>query len=137
MPDKGETTDSNEPYLVWLQYVLGLNDLPYTVSTSYGDDEQTVPLSYAQRVCQDFAQLGARGVTVLFSAGDDGVVPNGTCVANDGSNRKTRPRTKVRADGSRTGRERRRRRGDALHLDETLNRKQKPTPLPTVLSDEP
>ena len=33
----------NEPYLNWLQYVLAQSKLPYVISTSYDDDEQTVP----------------------------------------------------------------------------------------------
>lgn len=80
-------TDTNEPYLTWLDYVLGQKSVPYVISTSYGDDEQTVPLDYAQRVCSELAQLGARGITLLFSSGDSGVGANGTCVSNDGTNK--------------------------------------------------
>lgn len=60
------------------------------------DDEQSVPFSYATRVCASFAQLGARGVSVLFSSGDfgvgDGNGPNQgptNCLSNDGQNRTT------------------------------------------------
>ena len=35
------------------------------------------------------AQLGARGVTVLLSSGDEGVGYSGDCLANDGKNRST------------------------------------------------
>lgn len=86
VPDVNTPTDTNEPYLVWLDYVLGKDDLPQTISTSYGDDEQTVPASYAQSVCEGFAQLGLRGVSLLFSSGDNGVGANGTCLSNDGKN---------------------------------------------------
>lgn len=86
VPDIATPTDTNEPYLVWLDYVLGKDDLPQTISTSYGDDEQSVPASYAQSVCEGFAQLGLRGVSLLFSSGDSGVGANGTCVSNDGKN---------------------------------------------------
>ena len=72
--------------MVWLQYVLNQTSIPQTISTSYGDDEQTVPLSYATTVCKQFAQLGARGVSALFSSGDSGVGGDGTCVSNDGTN---------------------------------------------------
>lgn len=87
-PDLNTPTDTNEPYLDWVQYVLNQSDadIPQTVSTSYGDDEQTVPYSYATKVCSLFAQLGARGVTLLHSSGDSGVGGNGTCVSNDGTN---------------------------------------------------
>lgn len=84
-------TDSDEPYLVWLQYILSLPDsaLPSVISTSYGDDEQTIPFSYAGPACNMFAQLGARGVTVLFSSGDEGVGADDYCYSNDGTNSST------------------------------------------------
>lgn len=85
-PDANEPTNTNEPYLTWLDYILKQKDIPNVISTSYGDDEQTVPLDYATRVCQEFAQLGAKGVTILFSAGDSGVGADGKCVSNDGKN---------------------------------------------------
>lgn len=77
----------NEPYLVFLNYMLALPDeqLPHTLSTSYGEDEHTVPLQYRLTVCNMFAQLGARGVSVIFSSGDLG--PGGACQLNDGTNR--------------------------------------------------
>ena len=34
------------------------------------------------------AQLGARGVSVFFPSGDSGVGPNGTCLSNDGKDRR-------------------------------------------------
>ncbi|KAF2161434.1 hypothetical protein M409DRAFT_69783 [Zasmidium cellare ATCC 36951] len=86
-PDQNTPTNTNEPYLTWLDYVLGQKSVPYVITTSYGDDEQTVPLDYAQRVCSELAQLGARGITLLFSSGDSGVGANGTCVSNDGTNK--------------------------------------------------
>jgi len=73
IPDDLTPTDTNEPYTTWLDFVLGQKDLPLAISTSYGDDEQTVPKSFAQRACAGFAQLGARGISIMFSSGDDGV----------------------------------------------------------------
>ncbi|KPI46085.1 Tripeptidyl-peptidase sed2 [Cyphellophora attinorum] len=89
-PDLFTTEDTNEPYLVWLDYILSQPDpLPSVISTSYGDDEQTVPEDYAKAVCAGFAQLGARGVTLFFSSGDNGIGANGYCYSNDGSNSST------------------------------------------------
>ncbi|KAH8674505.1 tripeptidyl peptidase-like protein [Tricladium varicosporioides] len=85
-PDLTTPTNTNEPYLVWLQYVLGQYDLPQVISTSYADDEQTVPYSYAKSVCDGFAQLGARGISLFFGSGDFGVGLSGKCVTNDGKN---------------------------------------------------
>jgi tripeptidyl-peptidase-1 len=82
IPSSSTPTDTNEPYLVWLDYVLGQKDLPQVISTSYGDEEQTVPESYAKRACAGFAQLGARGISVLVSSGDAGVGNNGSCISN-------------------------------------------------------
>lgn len=81
-PDLSTPTNTNEPYLVWLTYVLSQPQLPQVISTSYGDTEQTVPYSYAKRACAGFAQLGARGVSVLFSSGDSGVGSDGDCYSN-------------------------------------------------------
>lgn len=80
--DLNTPTDTNEPYLTWLAYVLAQDTLPQVISTSYGDDEQSVPYSYAKRACDGFKQLGARGISVLFSSGDSGVGANGTCFSN-------------------------------------------------------
>ena len=70
-----------------MNHVLAQDDLPQSISNSYDDDEQSVPYSYAKRVCDGMAQLGARGISVFFPSGDSGVGPNGTCIANDGTNR--------------------------------------------------
>lgn len=69
------TNDQNEPYLDFLHYILALptDELPKTLTTSYGEDEQSVPEPYTNATCSLFAQLGARGVSVLFSSGDNGV----------------------------------------------------------------
>lgn len=90
-PDAATTSDTNEPYLVWLESVLAESDdeIAKVISTSYDDDEQTVPRSYATRVCNDLAQLGARGVSLFYSSGDYGVGPTGYCVSNDGTNSST------------------------------------------------
>lgn len=74
-PWLGSGTNTNEPYLEFLDYLLALDDsaLPNTLSISYGDDESTVPLAYADNACNLFSQLGARGVSVLVASGDSGV----------------------------------------------------------------
>ncbi|KAK1758950.1 peptidase-like protein [Echria macrotheca] len=76
----------NEPYVDFLDYMLKLpdNKLPQTLTTSYGEDEQSVPRPYVEKVCQMFGQLGARGVSVIFSSGDTGV--GSACQTNDGKN---------------------------------------------------
>ncbi|KAJ9357593.1 putative tripeptidyl-peptidase [Paecilomyces variotii] len=89
IPDLDEPTQAdnqNEPYLAFLQNVLKRDqkDLPQVLSTSYGEDEQSVPERYARSVCNLYAQLGSRGVSVLFSSGDSGV--GSSCLTNDGRN---------------------------------------------------
>ena len=76
----------NEPFLDFFTYLLDLEDeeLPHTLSASYGEDEQSVPLSYRTSVCSLIGQLGARGVSVIFSSGDTGV--GSACQTNDGTN---------------------------------------------------
>jgi tripeptidyl-peptidase-1 len=88
-PDSATTSNTNEPYLDWLEFILDQKNgtIPQTISTSYGDDEQTVPPDYANSVCKLFAQLGMRGVSLLFSSGDFGVGLE-PCLSNDGAKRR-------------------------------------------------
>jgi tripeptidyl-peptidase-1 len=78
--------NANEPYLDFFTYLTGLEDekLPQVLSTSYGEDEQSVPPAYAKKVCDLIGQLGTRGVSVIFSSGDTGV--GSACQTNDGKN---------------------------------------------------
>ncbi|KAH8986019.1 subtilisin-like protein [Lactarius akahatsu] len=84
IPDANTPENTNEPYQD--------HKIPQVISTSYADDEQTVPVDFARRVCGEFAQLGARGVSLLFSSGDGGVGDGDpdpatqTCFTNDGKN---------------------------------------------------
>ncbi|KAJ7068686.1 tripeptidyl peptidase A [Mycena amicta] len=93
IPDVGTPTDTNEPYTDWLDFILAHPNPPLAISSSYGDDEQTVPKSFAQRACAGFAALGARGVSLTFSSGDGGVGDGDSdpttqeCLTNDGLNR--------------------------------------------------
>ncbi|KAI9448987.1 subtilisin-like protein [Lactarius psammicola] len=73
-------------YLAWLIYMTKQPTVPQTISTSYGDNEQDFAEDYATALCNLFAQLGARGASVIFSTGDDGV-GRGDCIVNDGSGR--------------------------------------------------
>ncbi|KAL4897740.1 peptidase S8/S53 domain-containing protein [Aspergillus ambiguus] len=67
-PDPNNT--SNEPYLEQLHYLINLPDevLPAVLSTSYGEDEQSLPASYLEATCNLFAQLAARGVSRFLPA---------------------------------------------------------------------
>ncbi|KZT38760.1 subtilisin-like protein [Sistotremastrum suecicum HHB10207 ss-3] len=92
LADAFTPTDTNEPYLQWVEFMMDQKKLPSVVTTSYDDDEQTVPFALASRVCTAFMILSARGVSLLFASGDEGVGPNGTgeddvCLSNDGRNR--------------------------------------------------
>ncbi|TVY28234.1 Tripeptidyl-peptidase sed4 [Lachnellula hyalina] len=87
IPNLDEPTaadNENEPYIPYYQYLLKQknSELPQVISNSYGDDEQTVPKSYAIRTCNMIGMLGLRGITVLESSGDTGV--GSPCQSNDG-----------------------------------------------------
>lgn len=81
-----EDDNQNEPYLEFFTYLVGLPDeqLPQVLTTSYGEDEQSVPAEYNKKVCDIIGQLGTRGVSVIFSSGDTGV--GSACQTNDGKN---------------------------------------------------
>ena len=72
--------------LEMLNYFIDEPSVPQTISISYGGPEKLLPLQYTGALCDLFAELGARGASVIFPSGDDGV-GDGGCIANDGSGR--------------------------------------------------
>ncbi|KAI9452110.1 subtilisin-like protein [Lactarius psammicola] len=81
----GVADTETDPYVKWVEYLLKQTRIPQTISTSYGGYEHDFSPEYAKRVCDLFAQLGARGVTVLFGSGDWGV-GEGDCLVEDDDN---------------------------------------------------
>jgi len=75
----GQLNTATDPYLHWLAYLLKQKSIPQTISTTYGGPEYSAPQGYAVGLCHLFAQLGLRGVSVIFSSGDWGV-GRGNCV---------------------------------------------------------
>ncbi|KAH9029519.1 subtilisin-like protein [Lactarius pseudohatsudake] len=80
----GESATKGDLFINWLDYVLDQLSVPQTVCTPYGMPEYKVPPEYAIHVCNLFARLGARGASVLFSSGNDGV-GHGNCLVQDSS----------------------------------------------------
>ncbi len=68
-------------YFSWLDFILDKPRIPQTISTSYGINENRCSRGYVVQACNLFAQLGVRGVSVLFSSGDNGV-GEGNCVTD-------------------------------------------------------
>ena len=73
-------SSENEGFLSFCQTVSQQTNPPLVFSVSYGDNEATVFNSsepgsweYGMAVDQQFAIMGLRGLTVLFSSGDDGL----------------------------------------------------------------
>ncbi|KAK7038384.1 family S53 protease-like protein [Favolaschia claudopus] len=54
-------------------FLEGVENPPSVVSTSVGLDEAGVEKSLAKKICDSYMVLGARGMSVLFAAGDGGV----------------------------------------------------------------
>ncbi|KAK3940564.1 putative subtilisin-like protein [Diplogelasinospora grovesii] len=51
------------------------------ISTSYSYNEADLGAKYEQRQCAEYMKMGLRGVTVLYSSGDNGVAGNqGECI---------------------------------------------------------
>ncbi|KAI1858727.1 uncharacterized protein JN550_012477 [Neoarthrinium moseri] len=67
--------NNNQIYEYLSEYLLGLSaaERPNVISVSYGGDESSVTKSVATTTCNQFSQLGAAGVSILFASGDSGV----------------------------------------------------------------
>ncbi len=81
---RGSSDKDTDWFVFWLKYILDKKSIPQTISTSYALNEDSISKEDATYVCNLFAQLGARGVSVLFSSGNHGV-GDGKCVKKDGS----------------------------------------------------
>jgi len=72
----GKSTDNsaNEPFMKWLAAMSNTSDadVPKIFSTSYGEDESSWSYPAAQRLNAEFMKAGARGITLLYAAGDEG-----------------------------------------------------------------
>ena len=73
-------------FFEWLSYMIDEPNVPQTISVSYGGLENDVPPEYAKTLCDLFAGVGARGVSVIVPSGNEGV-GRGDCKAKDGSGR--------------------------------------------------
>ncbi|KAH9944747.1 family S53 protease [Amylocystis lapponica] len=71
----GDNTNDGDldGWLDTINYLLNENSPPQTVTTSYGGNEGDFSNSLMKNYCNAAAQLGARGVSILFSSGDGGV----------------------------------------------------------------
>jgi tripeptidyl-peptidase-1 len=61
----------------------GVYEAPKVISISYGGDEQSFSMSYAERQCLEYMKLGLQGTTVVIASGDSGVGDNGGCIVDD------------------------------------------------------
>jgi tripeptidyl-peptidase-1 len=77
-PDNPE----NEPFLKWIYQVGNTTDadVPKVFSTSYGECENTVSMAYMERINVEFQKAAARGISLMFATGDNGVgADSGSC----------------------------------------------------------
>lgn len=64
--------ESQEPFLQWMVLLSNMSDLPWVHTISYGDDEDSLSISYMRRINTEFMKAGARGISLLFASGDSG-----------------------------------------------------------------
>ncbi|KAI0040957.1 subtilisin-like protein, partial [Auriscalpium vulgare] len=62
-----------EGFLDIVNYLLDKDTPNQVMTTSYGENESDMSVALADSLCNAYAQLGARGTSVLFASGDGGV----------------------------------------------------------------
>ncbi|KDQ49683.1 hypothetical protein JAAARDRAFT_200608 [Jaapia argillacea MUCL 33604] len=75
------STDTIMEFLDIITYLVAMDQPPQVLTTSYGFNEIILSPALATNLCNAYAQLGARGVSILFGSGDGGVagLANSTC----------------------------------------------------------
>ncbi|KAI0321292.1 family S53 protease [Amylostereum chailletii] len=71
----GEDTQDGDlgGFLDIINFLLGEDSPPNVLTTSYGFNEDEISAALATQLCNAYAQLGARGTSILFASGDGGV----------------------------------------------------------------
>jgi tripeptidyl-peptidase I len=64
---------ASDSFLAWIQAVAASDDPPLVNSISYGSIENELPAVMANSFNTEAMKLGAQGVTIMVSSGDDGV----------------------------------------------------------------
>lgn len=84
----GKSSDNvaNEPFMKWLAEMSNTSDadVPKIFSTSYGEDENSWSYPAAQRLNVEFQKAGARGISLLYAAGDEGANCKGSKFVPEG-----------------------------------------------------
>jgi tripeptidyl-peptidase-1 len=62
-----------EGFLDTVNYVSSESVSTYVLTTSYGQNENTISRALAVKLCNAYASIGTQGVSVLFASGDGGV----------------------------------------------------------------
>ncbi|EKM58689.1 uncharacterized protein PHACADRAFT_207476 [Phanerochaete carnosa HHB-10118-sp] len=60
-------------FLDIILFLLGESNPPQVLTTSYGENENEISPLLAAKLCNAYAQLGARGASIIFASGDGGV----------------------------------------------------------------
>ncbi|KAA1475900.1 family S53 protease [Dentipellis sp. KUC8613] len=82
----GNDVDEVDGFMDSTNLLLAQENPPSVVTTSYGYGENDFPYSLGSALCNAYAQLGARGVSMLFASGDEGVCGDqGTSCSNFGA----------------------------------------------------
>lgn len=76
-PTGGDDESFYDALVGLTNYLQTTANPPSVVSTSYGGEERGSDFSYFDRACNEFAKVGAKGISVFFSSGDNGVAGNG------------------------------------------------------------
>ncbi|TFY57290.1 hypothetical protein EVJ58_g7104, partial [Rhodofomes roseus] len=72
-----DTHDGLSGFLDTANYVLNQTSIPPVMTTSYSSNEDVISEKLAYNLCNAYAQLSARGVSIFFSSGDGGVSGTG------------------------------------------------------------
>ena len=77
--ENGGEPIAGDMWLEWLAYLHEELSPPPTILIGYGEPERGLPAGYARVICDSFAQLGVKGVTILVASGWNGVGEQGNC----------------------------------------------------------
>ncbi|KAI0314901.1 family S53 protease [Amylostereum chailletii] len=69
----GNDDRAGSGFLEIINFLLNEDSPPHVLTTSYAFNEAQISAALATQICNGYAQLGARGISVLYGSGDGGV----------------------------------------------------------------
>jgi tripeptidyl-peptidase-1 len=66
----GNSSDPLDRFLDTVNYISASDSVTHVLTTTHNSNENSISLALATKICNAYASLGTKGISVIFSSGD-------------------------------------------------------------------